>query len=638
MTTAAAPSSEAEQIALLRPVLRTGLGLLALTAAWLVGPALDPAVRTIATTGFMLAVLAQSWNVLGGLAGYASFGQVVFFGAGGYGVALLMTRASLGFWMAFPLATMAAGALGVALGPLLLRLRGQYFALATLAVAAAVSSAAMAFPGLTGGLPGLVIPTVGPHRVAPHPSQASFYTIFLLMAAIAATAVACVRHSRFGLALRLVRENEGIAGEFGVPATWVKVAALGLSALLAGAAGGTFGFQQVTVTPGAMFDPSLTVLSIAIVMLGGLGSVAGPVLWAVLLAVISSTLNSHFPAAHTLVIGLLITTAAVTDPRRIARKLRRDGGPQDHRAGDAGPAGMAGPPGRGQPVPGPHDGSGRPAAGRHISPWSRPGRTASESVALDLQGLTVRFGAVQAVSEITLHVRPGQMIGILGPNGAGKSTLLDTIGGRYHAAAGRIRMDTRDITGVSPWRLARAGVARTHQVPIPLWGFTVEENIAAGLLFRCRSARAARMRTDRLLDWADLAERRHDRPDCLSIGELRRLDLARAAVARPRLLLIDEPLAGIPETDGETGTIIRMITDLRDHGATVILVEHTLAAVLRLCDTVLVLHHGQPLAFGPPRAVLSQERVLGAYLGQRLNLRSLALTGHRPAQVQAQRR
>jgi branched-chain amino acid transport system permease protein len=631
MTTVPTPPSEAEQIALLRPVLRTGLGLVALAAAWLVGPVLDPAIRTIATTGLMLSVLAQSWNVLAGLAGYANFGQVVFFGAGGYGVALLTTRASLSFWLALPLATMAAGALGVALGPLLLRLRAQYFALATLAVAAAASSAAMAFPGVTGGLPGLVITTLGPHRPGAHPGQAGFYIIFLLMAAVAATAVACIRHSRFGLALRLVRENEGIAGEFGVPTTWVKVAALGLSALLAGAAGSVFGFQQVTVAPGAMFDPRLTVLPIAIVMLGGLGSVAGPVFWAVFLAVISTTFNSHFPAAHTLVIGLLITSAAVTDPQRIMRRLRRDGGSQERLAGDISTEGASDATDRGPAVPAPRDG--RTAAGTHISPWSRPGRTTGESVALDLRDVTVRFGAVSAVGEVTLHVKPGQTIGILGPNGAGKSTLLDTIGGRHHAAAGRIRMDTRDITGVSPWRLARAGVARTHQVPTPLWGFTVEENIAAGLLFRCRSARAARMRTDRLLAWADLTGRRHDRPDCLSIGELRRLDLARAAVARPRLLLIDEPLAGIPETDSETGTIIRMITDLRDHGATVVLVEHTLAAVLRLCDSVLVLHHGQPLAIGAPRAVLGQERVIGAYLGQRLNLRSLASTGHRPAET-----
>lgn len=620
MTMAPPAPSQAEQIAVLRPVVRTGLGLLALVIALLIRPVLSPAICAIATTGFMLSVLAQSWNVLGGLAGYASFGQVAFFGVGGYGVALLMTRALQSFWLALFLATIVAGAVGVALGPLLLRLRGQYFALVTLAVAAAANSAASSFPGLTGGLPGLVITTVGTHRPTPYPGPGGFYTIFLVLAAIAAAAVAYVRHSRFGLALRLVRENEEIAGEFGVPVTRVKVAAFGVSALLAGAAGGVFGFQQVTVTPAAMFDSSLTVLSIAIVVLGGLGSVAGPVLCAIALAVVSAVLNSRLQAAHTLVIGLLITTAALADPRHILGRLRRARKSAAGPARDGDPAEPASRSRARETTRGVHA---RDTAMAHVSPWSRAGRGTGGPAALDMLDVTVRFGGVQAIHGVTLHVRPGQVIGIIGPNGAGKSTLLDAIGGRRYPAGGRIRLDARDITGVSPWRLARAGIARTHQVPAPLWGLTVEENVAAGLLFRCRSARAARMRTERLLAWASLLDRRHDTPACLSIAELRRLDLARAAVARPRLVLIDEPLAGMSEGDSEVTPILRMIMDLRDHGTTVVLVEHMLAAVLRLCDGVLVLQHGQPLAFGEPRAVLGQERVIGTYLGQRLNLRTL---------------
>jgi branched-chain amino acid transport system ATP-binding protein len=236
----------------------------------------------------------------------------------------------------------------------------------------------------------------------------------------------------------------------------------------------------------------------------------------------------------------------------------------------------------------------------------------------------VRFGGVQAVSDVTLRAGPGQVVGLLGPNGAGKSTLLDAVAGHLCPTEGRILFGGRDVTGASPWRLARAGIARTHQVPAPLWGLTVEENVAAGLLLRCRSARVARMRTERLLGWAGLLGHRYDRPASLSIAELRRLDLARAVITRPRLLLADEPLAGVGETDGEVAALIKMITDIRDRGVTVVLVEHMLAAVLQLCDTVLVLDHGEPLAFGAPRSVLSQEQVIGAYLDQRVSLRSLA--------------
>lgn len=292
------------------PAVTLVLAVAGIAAALL--PELSPSLLTVATESFMFVTLALSWAIVGGLAGYASFGQVVFFGMGGYAAALLMVRASLSFWFALPLATASSCAAAILVGPLMLRLRREYFALATLLLAAAAGAAATSLENATGGPTGMVITTVGFHRPTTYLGGPGFYLTFLVLATGAVLIFTSLRRSGLGAGLKVIRENEEIAGECGVPTTLVKVAAFGIAGLLSGAAGAVYAFKLVTVTPAGVFSSSLTVLPIAMVVLGGLDSVIGTVIGAVAVETLSYVLDSHLHQASTFVLGMLVLAATLS--------------------------------------------------------------------------------------------------------------------------------------------------------------------------------------------------------------------------------------------------------------------------------------------------------------------------------------
>lgn len=239
---------------------------------------------------------------------------------------------------------------------------------------------------------------------------------------------------------------------------------------------------------------------------------------------------------------------------------------------------------------------------------------------LEIGGLHVRFGGLHALSGVNVSLGPGIILGVIGPSGAGKSTLLDVICGRIRAASGHIMLNGEDVFGNPPWKLARAGVGRTHQVPQPLWGLTVAENVAAGALLR--RPRLGPVALAELLGRADLDAVKDSYPTSLNVAQLRRLEFARASAGGPDLLLLDEPFAGLATT--ETHQAANMIRQAQREGMSILLVDHRLSTVAELCDLLLVLHHGQPLAFGPPSAVMSQAGVISAYLGNRFALQVLS--------------
>ena len=264
-------------------------------------------------------VVAQSWNLIGGMAGYASFGQVAFYGVGGYAVALLMLDASLSFWVALPLAAIVAGAYGLLLGLPLLRLRGEYFAVATLVAAAATQALASWQPAFTSQGAGLTITTVGTHQTTPYLGAAGFTLLFAGLALLSVCVVAALTHTRLGYALRVIRDDERLARAVGVRAGATKLTAFAVSAALAGLAGGASAFRLVTVTPGQMFDPTITVLTIAMVVLGGAGTVFGPVIGAVALTALTTAVDAMLPASRDLVLALVILAAVVFVPRGLSR-------------------------------------------------------------------------------------------------------------------------------------------------------------------------------------------------------------------------------------------------------------------------------------------------------------------------------
>lgn len=237
---------------------------------------------------------------------------------------------------------------------------------------------------------------------------------------------------------------------------------------------------------------------------------------------------------------------------------------------------------------------------------------------LETRGLGRRFGGLQAVSDVSFSVPEGQVLGVIGPNGAGKSTFINLVTGNIKPTAGQVLIDGKDLTGARPWVIAHAGVARTFQIVKPFRGMSVRENVAVGILYGPHGTNVmshALKAADDVLEEVGMIGLGNRLPGELSVADARRLEFAKALALRPRLLLLDEVMAGLRHTEIEPS--LELIRSLKARGITIIVVEHVMKAILAVSDKVLVLHQGQVLTSGDPREVLRDPRVIEAYLGHR---------------------
>lgn len=282
---------------------------------------LDAEQRTLGSV-FMFIVLAQGWNLIGGFAGYPSFGNVVFFGLGGYTTAVLMAKAGAGFWVTVPAAAAVGLGFAVLMGIPILRLRGHYFAIATLGVAEGIREVVINVPGLTGGNQGITIPAVGEKATASYPGNTGFYFYFLGLAVITMLVVWGVARSRFGYALRAISQDEDAAAAAGINTTRAKIAAFAISGTLTSLAGSIYAFQQVSIYPARLFSVDITVLMVVMAVLGGAGTVFGPLIGAVALQFLSEWLRDNVTDYHTFIFGALIVVAVMLVPMGVVNFVR----------------------------------------------------------------------------------------------------------------------------------------------------------------------------------------------------------------------------------------------------------------------------------------------------------------------------
>jgi branched-chain amino acid transport system permease protein len=277
--------------------------------------------RTV-TTVFMFVTLAVAWNLIGGYTGYACFGQVGFFGLGAYTTVVLIVHGGLSFWVALPVAGVVAAVFAALIGLPLLRLKGHYFAVATLGVAEGLRELVTNVPRWTGGGAGVTIPSTGEGAPTLWLGNDGFYLLFLGLAVVSAVVVALISRSRTGYALRAINQDEDAAAAMGVNTTWAKTVAFGVSAALTGAAGAAYAFQQVTIYPERLFDVNITVLMVVMVVIGGAGTISGPILGAAAIAIVSEYLRQHFTEVHTLTLGVLIIVAVILLPQGVVNFVR----------------------------------------------------------------------------------------------------------------------------------------------------------------------------------------------------------------------------------------------------------------------------------------------------------------------------
>ena len=299
------------------------IALVAAFAAMLaVQQVIEPGTQRLLSLVFMFVAIAQAWNVIGGFTGYASFGQVAFFGIGAYTAAVLMTNYHVSFWFAMPAAVVTGVLFAVLIGVPLLRLRGHYFAIATLGFAEGAREVVYNLTPITGGGIGITIPTFGDQAPTQYFGKPGFYIAFLVLAIASIAVCAVLARSRFGYAMVAVHEDEAAAAAVGINTTAVKVIAFGVSAAIVACAGAFYAFQQIQFYPENVFDASITVLMVIMVVIGGSGSILGPLVGAVGLELLSQYLRINADRYNQLIFGAIIVAVVVFFPQGVVNFFR----------------------------------------------------------------------------------------------------------------------------------------------------------------------------------------------------------------------------------------------------------------------------------------------------------------------------
>ena len=541
-------------------------------------------------------VLATSWNILSGYSGYISFGHGAFFGAGVYTTATLAARYDIPFLWTLPVAGAIAAALALGIGLVVFRVRrvrGELFALLTLAVTFVLATIILNTP-IDGG-PGIYLSAVPIPKLGPSVSS-TFYLLALALAFATLLIAYLVRRARLGRGLFAIHDDEDVAEVMGVPTYRFKLAAFALSCALAGIAGGIHALFVSYVTVGETFSITVPLTVVLMSILGGTRHWAGPAIGAtVITALMYAFTAGDYAIAGKAVVGVVLILVILFMPQGLLGRWRR---------GDDATAGAADD--VTQPPP-------RPAA--EPAPAAAHRAHAPAPALLAIRDLDKAFEGVQALRGVALDVREGEVLGLLGPNGSGKSTLINVVSGHYRPDAGSIVFRGREIAGIPAHRIARAGIARTYQIPRPFRELTVRDNVTLAAMFggATLSRSAAGREAARWLEFTQLDAKADALPDALNLHQRKFLELARALAMRPQLVLLDEVLSGL--NPAEIDSAVLLIQDIRRQGATIVLVEHVMRAVIALADRIVVLNHGEVIAAGVPAAVMCEPAVVTAYLG-----------------------
>jgi len=547
------------------------------------------------------AIFGLSWNLLSGYTGLISFGHAAFFGVGAYAVVLGQIHFDLSPWIMIPIAAILGGVAGLLIGFPTFRLQGHYFALAMLAYPLAIL---YVFEWL--GLQEVTLPIKRDNAAAYMQfADHRVYTLLALAMMLATILLTrAVERSRFGMALLAIKQNEAAAEAAGINTLAWKLRAVTLSGAIAGAVGGFYAVVLLVVTPQSVFGMLVSAQALTVAMFGGVGTVWGPVIGSVILIPLAETLNaeagSRFPGIQGVIYGLAIICVILLAPEGLFWKVR------DFFRKQSAPAAA---------TAGASDAPVAAAAPAEPAPARAKRSVGTGDVVLEVRNLSRSFGGLKAVQDVSFKLRQNEILGIIGPNGAGKTTLFNLLNGFLRPGTGEILLDGREMSGRKPHELCEAGIGRTFQIMRPFLRMSISDNVVVGAYVRAKTdAEAARLAADAIarVGLSGIADRIAGE---LTTKELRLMELARALAGQPRILLLDETLAGLGHD--EANEVVAVIQRLARDGMTIAVIEHTMQAMVRLVDSFLVLDHGAVIVEGEPEAVTRDSRVIEAYLGKK---------------------
>jgi branched-chain amino acid transport system permease protein len=600
------------------PDLKLNLGIF-LTGLVILGfPVLvpNPYYLNVANIIGLNTIVVVGLNLLIGYAGQISLGHAAFYGLGAYCSGVLTVTYNISPWLAMIIALVVTGVLALIIGIPTLKLQGHYLVMATLGFNLIVNIIIIQWDKVTGGPSGFPgIPNLTIAGLPVDTDRRMYYLIWAFALGSIILSLNLVK-SRVGRGFRAVHGSEMAADSLGIRTDGYKVKVFVLSAIYASLAGSLYAHYLTFISP-KTFDIFFSVELVTMVIVGGMGSIWGSLFGAIFLTSLPNVLH-FFDEYKDIFYGLILVVILIFLPEGVvvAVRNRLAAFRTPHETAPAELRNQA-------------DQEARQSAPISFSRNAADCRQTSDKPILSVQGVCVNFGGIAALTEVSFDLPEGKVTALIGPNGAGKTTMINAISGACRLNRGQICFAGQDVRGGRPYSMAMMGLTRTFQNNQVFENMTVLENVMVGLHCRTRNEflfsmfhlpgfkreeREIERRSWEVLSFFDLEGRAHRLAASLSFGEQKRIEMARALASDPRLMLLDEPVAGLNMT--ETAAIAALIKDIRSQGISVLLVEHDMNLVMGISDKIVVLDYGRKIAEGRPQEIQENKEVKAAYLGR----------------------